>query len=236
MADFSITTPPTALHIVSVIPAHSAHGMLAPKSELSARCTDSSSPLTPYDSAIWSPRSGLRRQAATPPAGPTLRTPGGVQGPGSAEYYGEWIDLLPSGFNHLRPALNITDRATYYLLCSALHNRYYGAYSNVSRGKRRRHDEVTIGAAPRDIEHATLVQAGRDHSPEARALRRSWAQLIKRVYEVDPLVCPKCQGEMQIIAFIIDHDVVDAILRHLAKAVARSPRGPPTVTVLSAAS
>jgi len=114
--------------------------------------------------------------------------------------------------------------------------RYYGAYSNVSRGTRRRHDEVTIGAAPRDIEHATLVQAGRDHSPEARALRRSWAQLIKRVYEVDPLLCPKCGGEMRIIAFITDHDVVDAILRHLAKAVARSPRGPPSVAALSAVS
>jgi len=53
---------------------------------------------------------------------------------------------------------------------------------------------------------------------------------------VDPLVCPKCQGEMQIIAFIIDHDVVDAILRHLAKAEAQSPRGPPSAAALSAAS
>ncbi len=114
--------------------------------------------------------------------------------------------------------------------------RYYGAYSNVSRGKRRRHDEVTIGTAPQDIEHATLVQADRDHSPETRALRRSWAQLIKRVYEVDPLLCPSCGGEMRIIAFITDHDVVDAILRHLAKAVARSPRGPPGEAELSAAS
>jgi len=53
---------------------------------------------------------------------------------------------------------------------------------------------------------------------------------------VDPLVCPSCGGEMRIIAFIIDHDVVNAILRHLAKAEARSPRGPPSVTALSAAS
>lgn len=68
------------------------------------------------------------------------------------------------------------------------------------------------------------------------ALRRSWAQLIKRVYEVDPLLCPKCGGEMRIIAFITDHDVVDAILRHLAKAEARSPRGPPSAAALSAAS
>jgi len=41
---------------------------------------------------------------------------------------------------------------------------------------------------------------------------------------------------MRIIAFIIDHDVIDTILRHLAKAVARSPRGPSTVRVLSTAS
>ena len=59
------------------------------------------------------------------------------------------------------------------------------------------------------------------------ALYRSWAQLFKRVYEADSLVCPACGGEMRIIAFIIDHDVVDAILRHLARAETQSPRGPP---------
>ena len=114
--------------------------------------------------------------------------------------------------------------------------RYYGWYSNVSRGKRRRHDEATICVAPGDGEHIPTARADRDHSPEARALRRSWAQLIKRVYEVDPLMCPSCGGEMRIIAFIIDHDVVDAILRHLAKAGAKSPRGPPGARPLSAAS
>jgi len=114
--------------------------------------------------------------------------------------------------------------------------RYYGAYSNVSRGKRRRQTETAIGVSPCDSEQAPSARADRDHSPDARALRRSWAQLIKRVYEVDPLVCPSCGGEMRIIAFIIDHDVVDAILRHLAKAEARSPRGPPSAAALSAVS
>ncbi|MBD3870919.1 MAG: transposase [Acidobacteria bacterium] len=114
--------------------------------------------------------------------------------------------------------------------------RYYGAYSNVSRGKRRRQDEADIGAAPPDGRHVPSASAARDQSHDARALRRSWAQLIKRVYEVNPLVCPSCGGEMRIIAFIIDHDVVDAILRHLAKAEARSPRGPPSAAALSAAS
>ncbi len=114
--------------------------------------------------------------------------------------------------------------------------RYYWTYSNVSRGKRRRQAEAATCVLSRDGEHAPSARADRDQSPDVRAFRRSWAQLIKRVYEVDPLVCPKCQGEMRIIAFIVDHDVVDAILRHIAKVEARSPRGPPGTAALSAAS
>ena len=114
--------------------------------------------------------------------------------------------------------------------------RYYGVYWNVSRGKRRRQTDADIGAVPSDGRHVPAARADRDQSPEARALRRSWAQLIMRVYEADPLVCPKCGGEMRTVAFIIDHDVVDAILRHLAKAETRSPRGPPGAAALSAVS
>ena len=77
-----------------------------------------------------------------------------------------------------------------------------------------------------------LFRAGSLRFRNARALRRSWAQLIKRIYEVDPLVCPTCGSEMKVIAFITEHDVVDAILRHLAKTKARSPRGPPGAVTL----
>jgi hypothetical protein len=35
--------------------------------------------------------------------------------------------------------------------------------------------------------------------PERAALRRRWANLIRRVYEVDPLVCPRCGAEMRVI-------------------------------------
>ncbi len=31
---------------------------------------------------------------------------------------------------------------------------------------------------------------------------QTWAMPIKRVYEVDPLACPKCGGVMRAIAFI----------------------------------
>ncbi|MEZ4754334.1 MAG: hypothetical protein R3A13_08510 [Bdellovibrionota bacterium] len=32
----------------------------------------------------------------------------------------------------------------------------------------------------------------------------SWATLIKRVYELDPLECPQCKGQMRIVAFMQD--------------------------------
>jgi hypothetical protein len=112
--------------------------------------------------------------------------------------------------------------------------RYYGWYSNVSRGKRRKAEAENgevggAGAGP-------ASRAARAEARNARALRRSWAQLIKRIYEVDPLVCPSCGAEMKVISFITEHDVVDAILRHLAKAGARSPRGPPGAATLPATS
>jgi ribosomal protein L37AE/L43A len=66
-----------------------------------------------------------------------------------------------------------------------------------------------------DADAAAPSCAAKAEARDTRALRRSWAQLIKRIYEVDPLVCPSCGSEMKVIAPITGHDVVDAILRHL---------------------
>jgi hypothetical protein len=32
--------------------------------------------------------------------------------------------------------------------------------------------------------------------------RQTWAMLIKRDYEVDPLACPKCGEQIKVITFI----------------------------------
>ncbi len=38
-----------------------------------------------------------------------------------------------------------------------------------------------------------------------RDFRRSgWAACIKRIYEINPLECPKCKAQMRIVAFIQD--------------------------------
>jgi hypothetical protein len=39
--------------------------------------------------------------------------------------------------------------------------------------------------------------------------------MIRKVYEVDPLLCPSWGGRMRIISFIKDHKVIDRIIAHL---------------------
>jgi hypothetical protein len=47
------------------------------------------------------------------------------------------------------------------------------------------------------------------------------------VYEVDPLICPRCGGKMRVVAFLTEPAVVDRIIRHLELTfVAEKP--PPT--------
>jgi len=66
-----------------------------------------------------------------------------------------------------------------------------------------------------------------DDSP--RGLNRSWARLIQKVYEVDPLICPMCGGEMKIIAFIEDYKVVKKILDYPGIYEFERKRPPPEV-------
>lgn len=49
----------------------------------------------------------------------------------------------------------------------------------------------------------------------AHARRRSWARLIREVYEASPLVCPRCSGPIRILSLIADAPVIEKILRHL---------------------
>jgi hypothetical protein len=43
----------------------------------------------------------------------------------------------------------------------------------------------------------------------------SVGEYIKKVWEVDPLSCPKCGNEMKIVSFINEVDVIRKILEHL---------------------
>ena len=80
---------------------------------------------------------------------------------------------------------------------------YYGFYSNVSCVKREK--------AAVDDQIPCIVASELSSS----AFRKNWARLIQKIYEVDPLLCPKCTSQMRVIAFAEDGEVIRKILKHL---------------------
>ena len=57
-----------------------------------------------------------------------------------------------------------------------------------------------------------------------------WHESIKKVKEVDPLLCSHCSGLMKIVSFIYEYAVVKKILVHLCLyQVQEQKRGPPVV-------
>ena len=94
--------------------------------------------------------------------------------------------------------------------------RYLGCYSNATRGRLKKE------------ENQPQFHIIEDESP--KNLNRSWARLIKKIYEVDPLLCPKCGGDMRIIAFIDDYKIVKKILDYLGIDEFKRNRPPPKIT------
>jgi hypothetical protein len=80
--------------------------------------------------------------------------------------------------------------------------RYFGLYANAHRGKVRK---ASLGPLP-----LQMVEEELRPIPS-----KGWAEMIRKVYEVDPMVCPECGGMMKVIAFLTDYAVVDRIIGHL---------------------
>ena len=80
--------------------------------------------------------------------------------------------------------------------------RYYGLYANAHRGKVRK---ASLAPSPLRIV---------EEEPR-RIPSKGWAEMIRKVYEVDPMICPRCGGRMKVIAFLTNHAAVDRIIDHL---------------------
>ena len=73
--------------------------------------------------------------------------------------------------------------------------RYDGYYSNVKRGKRKKDEQDD--SMPFVMEEAGV-------SPEKR---KAWARLIQKIYEVDPLTSPQCQGTMTPLLGMVSNEI-----------------------------
>jgi len=79
--------------------------------------------------------------------------------------------------------------------------RYYDWCSNRAKGQRRKEGMPRPGDKPPEKEDSrdfTILDIS-DYEPP-RAPSRTWRELIKKVWEIDPLTCPQCGSEMRIIA------------------------------------
>jgi hypothetical protein len=109
--------------------------------------------------------------------------------------------------------------------------RRYGLYSSRIKGAwesmphvaeraptgwKMQHNSQMGTSNPEDFEPFANTDFSED-SPDARAYKKAWARLLSKVYEIDPMVCPKCGSEMKVIAIIQEPDEIKRILRHLVK-------------------
>ena len=65
-------------------------------------------------------------------------------------------------------------------------------------------------------------------------LCRRWRQMLKRIYEVDPLICPNCGSYLTIVGFVSEAGGIRATLRSLGLEEGKKPpapaRPPPELT------
>ena len=65
----------------------------------------------------------------------------------------------------------------------------------------------------------------RDKTPAERRAAMSWAQRLKRVFNIDIETCSECGGAVEVVACIEDPVVIEKILTHLNEKVASARTG-----------
>jgi hypothetical protein len=76
-----------------------------------------------------------------------------------------------------------------------------------------------------------------DNSDFSKEARRTWARLLRKIFDVNPLLC-SCGAQLRIVSVITQPPIVDRILRHLRseRCQARDPfesHAPPRSAALS---
>jgi hypothetical protein len=123
-----------------------------------------------------------------------------------------------------RPAQHIPPKGVQLIRCYGLYSsRTKGAWESMPHvverapaGWKIQHERQTGTSDPGDFEPNEDADFS-DDSPDARAYRKAWARLLSKVYEIDPMVCPKYGSKMKVIAIIQEPLEIERILRHLMK-------------------
>jgi hypothetical protein len=117
-----------------------------------------------------------------------------------------------------RPRINLT--------------RYHGVFAPSSPMRRAIVPTSARARQRRKSKDPATAQATREQQPAATPTDSAdpptapltWAQRLKRVFELDITLCPLCGGQLRVIADITDPDLIRKILDHVQK---RAPPGLP---------
>jgi hypothetical protein len=75
--------------------------------------------------------------------------------------------------------------------------------------------------------HPPAEPSSRQRSGPRPRTRVPWAELLQKVFAVDVLACPRCDGRLEVIAYINEPAVAKQILDHLGLDSQAPPRTPP---------
>jgi hypothetical protein len=89
-----------------------------------------------------------------------------------------------------------------------------------TRRRRKRNDSAAESALP---ECSSAESHHNCNDPPTAPL--TWAQRLKRVFEIDISLCPLCGGQLRVIGDITDPDLIRKILDHVNSRA--PPRLPP---------
>ena len=67
---------------------------------------------------------------------------------------------------------------------------------------------------------------GEPSRAQRRRLHRQWAELIRRIYEADPLLCT-CGAPMRVLSFVTEPPAIRKILVQLKSTGGEAARAPP---------
>jgi hypothetical protein len=90
---------------------------------------------------------------------------------------------------------------------------YYGLYANAHRGKVKKASLSVLRIVEEELRR--LPSKGWAALIRKPHIGLRSAAMIRKVYEVDPMTCPKCGGWMKVVAFFAEYAVVDRIIDHL---------------------
>jgi len=86
--------------------------------------------------------------------------------------------------------------------------RYHGVLAPNHRWR----GQITPAHRGKGVKRITNTEV---RSPAERHAAMTWAQRLKRVFNIDIEVCSRCGGSVKVIACIEDQDIINRILAHL---------------------